>query len=185
MYRTKAFTDFTLVACDGRELKAHRCVLAARSEVFRSMVTYDTKESVNRRCEIDDTDGETLNLVLSYMYGLDLEDLVETETVKKVLVAADKYCLKGLVEACELRLINKITADTAGNLLIMADRHNAESLKGALFKFISNHMSEVTNCGGMAEILKSNGLMNEMMIRVGDFSRLQGFSKDTPSKMKH
>ncbi|GAU87918.1 hypothetical protein RvY_00704 [Ramazzottius varieornatus] len=190
MYRAKEFTDFTLVACDGRELKAHRAVLAARSEVFRSMVTYDTKESANRRCEIDDTDGETLDHVLSYMYGLDLEQLADTESVKKVLVAADKYCLKGLVEACETLLISKITAETAGNLLTMADRHNAASLKVACFKFILSHMSEVTNCGGMTEIAKyengnKNGLMNEMMLRVGHLGRPQGYNKDTPSKMKY
>ena len=148
IYTNSDFTDFTLVSRDGIRLRAHRAVLAARSDVFRSMISHDTKESVERVCEIEDTDGATLHALLKYMYGCTTLEGME-DVAERLLVAADKYGVKGLVNACEGHLIAQINAHNAARLLVLADMHSATQLKNAVHNFVSRNLGDFSNHGGM------------------------------------
>ncbi|OQV14154.1 putative Speckle-type POZ protein-like [Hypsibius exemplaris] len=180
VYLFSDFTDFTLIAKDGRRLRAHRCVISARSEVFRGMITHDTKESKEACCDIKDTDGETLHALLQYMYGCSLDGLSQAGLAEKLLVAADKYAVKGLVSACESHLIRQINAHNTARLLILADRHSALELKTALHKFAAHNMGDITTCGGLAELGEyKHGVLDDLVDYVGTHRTVE---KGTPSK---
>ena len=67
MYLRGDFTDFTVIGSDGVRLRAHRCVLMARSDVLRSMLTHRTKEVTKRCCKITDTDGEKWKKKITFL----------------------------------------------------------------------------------------------------------------------
>ena len=60
-------TDVTLV-CDGKELKAHKVLLAAASDYFSAMFTGGMLEADMDRVEIQGVDAVALELLVDYCY---------------------------------------------------------------------------------------------------------------------
>jgi speckle-type POZ protein len=161
-FRNSHFTDFTLIANNGRPFPTYRCILMARSEVFRSMLTHDTKENAEKSCRIDDVDEETLEALLKYLSGCPLEG--NFKVAEKLLAAADKYCIKSLAAACENHLMSKISADNAARLLILADMHSATGLKVAVLRFAAHSLPDIGSCGGMTELANyGHGLLDQLV----------------------
>eukprot|EP00438_Fugacium_kawagutii_P026504 Skav228265 [mRNA] locus=scaffold778:29893:35335:+ [translate_table: standard] len=109
LYKRGEFTDVALVCAD-RTFYAHRIVLAAESEVFKSGLATVAKEAVDGRQEIrlaEISNPEAVKFMLDYMYQTDAsvlqpEDTGETwrtaEINKDVLRLAQAFRLPGLTE---------------------------------------------------------------------------------------
>ena len=65
-------SDLVLV-CQGEEIKAHRCILSARSPVFSAMLQSNMLESINSKIKIDDADKDVLKEMLWYMYKCEVD----------------------------------------------------------------------------------------------------------------
>ena len=63
-------------------------------------------------------------------------DSAEDEFAKQLLVAADRFQLADLVEACADRLARTLTADNVARRMLFADRHNAPRLLQRCIEFI-------------------------------------------------
>ena len=96
LYDMKIGQDVVLVSSDGIKIPVHRAVIISRSPVFSAMFDNDMTESRTGRCGISDVDGDTLAIVVKYMYCGCSESELEQHT-EKILLAADKYQLKALV----------------------------------------------------------------------------------------
>ena len=61
-------SDVTLVVAGGREFKAHKNILSARSPVFAKMFKHGMSESISNRVTITDIAPDTMEDLLAYVY---------------------------------------------------------------------------------------------------------------------
>ncbi|KAF3339209.1 BTB/POZ and MATH domain-containing protein 1 [Carex littledalei] len=98
---------------------AHRCVLAARSSVFRSellALQKDINMSMKSLCvSVQHIDGLTFKHLLHFIYTNtlppDFEEVTPPERYHRMFVAAHRFKIEGLKLICEKKL-TKVVADT-------------------------------------------------------------------------
>ena len=81
------FSDF-IFAVDGKELRAHKNILASRSKVFAAMFEHDTEEKRRNRVDIPDLDGAVCQEMLRYIYTGVVESL--EQNAAELLIVAEK-----------------------------------------------------------------------------------------------
>lgn len=152
LFKTQEFSDVTISA-SGKEFKAHKAILAARSPMFRGMFSHDMKESKFNRVEVPDVDPDVLSEMLRFIYtGKSIlearsplkeqtkdpkEQEKEQQLAIELLQAANKYQLDRLKLICEEALNKTLSADSVAEILALADMFNASQLKTQAIEFIS------------------------------------------------
>ncbi|XP_043469989.1 protein roadkill-like [Leptopilina heterotoma] len=138
--RNNLLTDVTLTVM-GKEYRAHKCILAARSPVFLAMFQINMLENMESEIIIEDTDNECVEKMLQFIYS-DKVDNIEKDT-EKLLELSDKYDIKGLKLLCAQELCKNIDVDTALDVLVWSDKCNSPELRERAFNFIRNHMKSI------------------------------------------
>ncbi|CAL4933470.1 unnamed protein product [Urochloa decumbens] len=125
---------------EGETFRAHRCVLAARSPVFRAELLGPMREGdTNAVVEVDDMDPEVFRVLLEFVYTDALPEMGKEEAAamcQHLLVAADRYDMERLKLICKGRLRKHIDAASAANILALAEMHRCPGLKDACFRFL-------------------------------------------------
>uniref|UniRef100_A0A0A8XXL2 BTB domain-containing protein n=1 Tax=Arundo donax TaxID=35708 RepID=A0A0A8XXL2_ARUDO len=138
---TKDGADVTFQVA-GEMFSAHRCVLAARSPVFKAELFGAMKESTNTAViRVDDMEPDVFGALLSFLYTDTLPDCPgkrQAAMTQHLLVAADRYNLKRLKLICEDNLCKHIETGTAATILALAEQHNCLGLKKACSQFLSS-----------------------------------------------
>jgi len=119
--------DCTIRVAHRHQLRAHKCVLAAHSDVFRAMffVHSDLRETRESMVDIEDFPIEPIQIMLDYMYtGIAKID----ERADEVLALADKYGVEHLKTICEQGLLNRLDRHNVCALLSIADIYSAKHL---------------------------------------------------------
>jgi len=119
---------------NGKEIKAHKMILSARSPVFFAMLKSGMKESTENRVQINDIAPDTFEVLLRFIYT-DRVDVTQIDA-KDLLAAANKYLLPLLKLQCQQFLCQTITLGNYVELLLLADLHNAVHLKKSVLNFI-------------------------------------------------
>ena len=179
--------DVTLVAGE-KEFRAHKVVLSARSPIFAKMFEVDMKEKSTNKIEIEDIEAKILQKMLINMYSGDtpllnsaadqltvakLRGKDESEAVsplpadpceeaKKLLYAADKYQIEGLVKCCEKFLSEHLTVDNVAETVLLADKHNATQLRKSCSVFIVEHRSAVSETSRWSEVLATINVIQDI-----------------------
>ncbi|XP_065203942.1 speckle-type POZ protein-like [Planococcus citri] len=153
LFENQTLTD-VILSVNGKEYPAHKVILAARSPVFCAMFKHNTKENELNRVDINDINEAVVEAMLKYIYTGKCND--SDELVEGLLVAADKYDLRRLKSMCAKRLINRLSAESAANVLILADMHHLEDLKREAINFIVANFAQVLNTVGWKNMLVSN-----------------------------
>ncbi|CAO2036574.1 unnamed protein product [Urochloa humidicola] len=128
----------------GRAFPVHRVVLAARSPVFRAELFGEMMEKDARRIRIVGVRPEVFGLLLHFVYTDSLpgdgdgEGCDDAATMRRLLVAADRYGLDRLKHICEGKLQASIDAGTVASVLALAERHNCPRLRDACLTFKSS-----------------------------------------------
>lgn len=133
------FSDLIL-SVGGRELYAHKFILAARCPNFL-MKHGTTGHDTENRLEITDVSYDVLHEVLRFIYtgtAPKIEALAE-----ELLAAANRYALIRLKAMCEEALRRSLSAGNAAKILVLADAHRASQLKDLVVDFISTHAVRV------------------------------------------
>lgn len=139
---------------EGKYVYAHKCVLAARCEVMAAMFGGNFVESKGKMTEIHipNTTEEVFLAFLEYLYTD--HSPIENNDAVSILVLADEYGQRRLVNLCELYItkevdrsvvkqIEKAEIDVVG-LLLTAQTCNAIQLaKWCLFFIASNYLAFV------------------------------------------
>ncbi|XP_047094845.1 BTB/POZ and MATH domain-containing protein 2-like [Lolium rigidum] len=145
------FTDL-LIAKEGTDVTfkvgteafaAHRCILAARSRVFKAELFGPMKEGSMMTADaitVDDMDARVFRAMLEFIYS-DLEPELGKEDDEGVmwqhlLGAADRYDLQRLKLMCEDKLCRFIDVSTTTSILALAERHSCDGLKKACYDFL-------------------------------------------------
>ena len=127
------------IICDGQEFPCHKFILSARSDVFRTMFASPLKlnEKEESVLEIPDVSAETMKTFLQFIYKDDIE---EEDIDQDLLIAADKYNIKRLVNICVNYFESIIDANNVMAITFVAYLINNDSLFEKASKFIfQNH----------------------------------------------
>ncbi|XP_065219681.1 speckle-type POZ protein-like [Planococcus citri] len=126
LFLNDKFSDVTLCV-NKQKYPAHKSVLAARCPYFWKMFEADLTENNSDSIELKEIDEVVFREVLHFIYTGNAQEL-ET-MVPELLEAADKFGIDELKRICEEELFGALSTETAGDILILADRFNAENLK--------------------------------------------------------
>ncbi|XP_047082809.1 BTB/POZ and MATH domain-containing protein 1-like [Lolium rigidum] len=155
----------------GQTFSAHRCVLAARSKVFRAQLFGPMAEGVTSSAiQIKDMEAKVFAALLSFVYSDSFPEMEEDETqaiegeekgevpeveegqeeeatehvtwLQDLFVAADRYDIQQLKFLCEKQLSEHIGVTSVASTLALAEQHHCQRLKEACFKFIEGQSPE-------------------------------------------
>ncbi|CAL1262213.1 unnamed protein product [Larinioides sclopetarius] len=123
---------------------AHKCVLSARSPVFKAMFSNTMKEKINDCVDIKDLNDDTVSRMLRYIYSADVGKL-EWGSATDLYEAADKYQILNLKDICSFYLKNNLCPQNACEALVLADLHQDGDLKAFVRDFILSHRENIFN----------------------------------------
>ncbi|TVU30633.1 hypothetical protein EJB05_22264 [Eragrostis curvula] len=140
---------------------AHRCVLAARSAVFKALLFGPMKEGATKAVTIiEDMEAPVFKLLLGFLYSDQVPEIEgEDEAVmwQHLLVAADRYVLSRLKLICEQLLCTHINTSTVKNILALAEQRHCQGLKDACLDFLNSsaNLQEVMASGDLDHLINS------------------------------
>ncbi|XP_037480747.1 BTB/POZ and MATH domain-containing protein 3-like [Triticum dicoccoides] len=153
---------------------AHRCMLAARSSVFKAELFTGMEENTTRHIKVDDMEPAIFQALLHFIYtdtfphnsGID-----KNVPLEHLFVAADWYGLDRLATMCEQRLCNSIDVHTFATTLALAEQHQCVQLKQACLRFMSSHdvLSDIQETDGFKHLISScpsvvGGIINNIAV---------------------
>jgi len=147
------FSDCTF-SVGGVEFKSHKCVVAARSPVFRAMFCHQMEEAKFNRVEIADITSKVFKEMLSFLYTGSAPNL--DGMASELLAAADKYQLDRLKVMCEESLCTNLAVENVASIVILADLHSAQQLKQVSLDFINNHAMDVMETAGFNQMVRTH-----------------------------
>lgn len=146
----------------GQLFSAHRCLLAARSSVFKAELFGPMKGKSTQCIKVDDIEPSIFEALLHFVYT---DSLVDDEHYKEgriakfqhLLVAADRYGLDKLRVLCERKLCESMDVETAATTLVLAEQHHCKDLKEACVEFMAprNVLQAVLATDGFKHLVES------------------------------
>ncbi|XP_046654672.1 speckle-type POZ protein-like [Daphnia pulicaria] len=123
LYETMKFSDFT-INVRGRQFKAHKSILATRSQYFAAMFEHPTKENLTNQVEIEDVEPDVFQEILRYIYTGKVSESTMENMPAGILAVADKYLLEQLKSECETQIIHRMSAENCLELLLNTHEHH-------------------------------------------------------------
>lgn len=119
----KIGVDIT-IEVGGKSFKAHKCVLAASSPVFKALLFGGMIEVKKKKIKIKDMEAPVFQAMLHFIYNDTLPEIdkhADTVMTQHLLVAADRYLLKRLKLTCEQKLCNNLDTSKVSTTLALAE----------------------------------------------------------------
>ena len=125
-------SDFTIV-CEGKNIKCHKVVLASQSEYFSTLFKTHQHNNIinffenkNDVVTLEDTDFNTMELLIQYLYSLELPKDLSQDQVCELLVAADRLQVPQLVSRCISILMNLVDDKSYIQTFILIDKFDRD-----------------------------------------------------------
>ncbi|EAY78602.1 hypothetical protein OsI_33698 [Oryza sativa Indica Group] len=155
----------------GQTFAVHRCVLAARSPVFRAELYGLMKEGDTAGVvRVEEMEAQVFKVLLRFLYTDSLPEMKEEDVMcQHLLVAADRYNQERLKLICEEKLCKYISVGTVSNILALADQNRCDGLKKACFNFLGSpaNLSAVVAGDGFKHLSKiCPSLMEELVVKL-------------------
>jgi len=138
---------------EGKEFRAHKTILSARSPVFAAMLSSEMRETYLNRVDIEDVTPDIFEALLRFIYT-DQVDLTKSDA-KELLVAANRYLLLLLKYRCEEFLSDGVTIENCCEMLGLSDLHNAANLKKTAADLFRIRKTEITKTEGWKRLKES------------------------------
>ncbi|CAM0876830.1 unnamed protein product [Alopecurus aequalis] len=180
LLKSKDAADVTFQV-GGQRFSAHRCVLAARSSVFKAeLLGAMTENSSGTPIEILDMEADVFKSLLNFIYTDTVPPVLESAGKKgadargdvvmagHLLVAADRYDIERLKLICEEKLCNHIDSEMVATSLALAEQHGFQGLKEACLNFLASPSNlEAMMATDGFEHLKSScpSVLKELIVR--------------------
>lgn len=119
----------------GKEFKAHKMILSARSKVFSAMFTHDMKERKEGKVNIEDINASDMHNLLIYIYSGVMPDIT-TSRLLNLYIAADKYDISSLKKRCRELIKSRLDEDNFLDVLKLADKYSDEELLSSVKSFL-------------------------------------------------
>ncbi|KAM3278804.1 hypothetical protein ACQJBY_046221 [Aegilops geniculata] len=142
----------------GRTFPAHRCVLAARSSVFKAGLLGAMAESSSSTIEIRDMEPDVFEYLLHFIYT-DSVPLLDVVMAGHLLEAADRYDIGRLKVICEEKLCSHIDSNMVATSLALAKQHGFRRLEQACLQFLASpsNLNATIASDGFEHLLSSCG----------------------------
>ncbi|XP_055947092.1 protein roadkill-like [Argiope bruennichi] len=165
----ETFSDVTIVAGD-EEIKAHKAILSARSEVFHQILKIRSTLKNSYKLTFDNLSKEAIREMIRFIYAGEMGN-VSFEVACELFYAADKYQIKLLKKTCSKILANNLNQDNVFRVLILADRHISIKLKDSCLRYITSNAAEIQKQIGWNELLLKNPKLANTVIQALAFKR--------------
>jgi len=110
------FCDFSFKV-GGQDIKAHRCVVAARSPVMKAMVEGPMEEALTQEVKLPaETHPVHFRKLLLYLYGQPCP--LEPCEVVPILELASTFQVEGLLSKCEAILMSALDISNCTSILM-------------------------------------------------------------------
>ena len=162
IFEDKCYADVTLIV-DDHKIKAHKCILAASSPDFATMLKQTQNKKVKNTFTLPDLSYDAANEMLRFIYTKKVDRL--HDIANDLIVAAHKYGLIELKELCVKYLCENINFDNALELIIIAEQHSAKDLKDSVFDFIIKNRKKFINNSKFQELNLSNPKLMQPLIQ--------------------
>ena len=138
--------DTTVVVGD-EEFRVHAAVLSARSSVFKALLH---RKGDSKSISLSEIEPDVFKLLLRYLYTGELPqgNAATVEMHQHLLVAADRFDVASLFQACECALVCSLSVESVGYTLVLAEQHGAKILKSTALQYVTTHAREVTTTRG-------------------------------------
>ena len=158
LYGEKDFSDVKIVCSDGKAFLCHKLVLGCQSEIFKTI--FKNKSMMEKQSEgameieEKDVNSDIMEQLLYYMYFQTVKDnnMINTD----LMIAADKFLVKGLLDFCTKFLESNLSVENALDILIKAELVNQKTLFDAASKFVRKNLGKVNKTSAWEEMLKKN-----------------------------
>jgi speckle-type POZ protein len=112
------------VVCGGKTFRAHKFLLAARSDVFKAMFSKkEMREGASGRVVVEDVPADVMETFLAYLAKNEVD--WEKGDAGGLLAAADKYHVEGLKEISSNRLAATCDTSNCVEHLVLGHLHDA------------------------------------------------------------
>ena len=146
---------------EGKDVFAHRAVLACRSEYFRVLLTGGMRESLTQSeanvaagmlnlgggqdapIHIQDVSHTVFLQVLEFLYTDSVSNMT-LDTGIHLMIASEQFMLDRLKSLCEDVIRRDIDLDNCIGILVASHRHHASNLKEIALEFIMRNLSHGT-----------------------------------------
>ncbi|EFA06701.1 inhibitor of Bruton tyrosine kinase [Tribolium castaneum] len=157
------FSDVTIKCTDGKQLKAHKCILAAQSDYFSNLFSTRWRGTETTVITLP-CSRSVAEALLEYLYTdtLSLKNR-EQDHLFKLIILADQLFITRLKEQCELLLFECLTLKNCVQFLAFASIYNAEKLKLSCLRFIA------ANLAPLLELRVFDDLDELLMRELSDF----------------
>ncbi|XP_078621936.1 kelch-like protein 26 [Branchiostoma floridae x Branchiostoma japonicum] len=130
--------DITLIV-DGKEIPAHKNILASCSDYFRAMFTRGMRECNQDTVEIKGVPYSGLENVVQYMYTSQIT--LNSETVQDVLTTANHLQISAVVQFCHEYLISIVDVDNCVDIGKIAQTFSLLDLRSVVDRFMLRRFS--------------------------------------------
>ncbi|KAG8581815.1 hypothetical protein GDO81_007816 [Engystomops pustulosus] len=127
-------TDLVIEVTGGQRIKAHKSILAEKSDYFRARSSRDI-------LKIKGVSFHTLQLLVDYIYSSKLE--VKQENVVEVISGAKFLQIPCAVQCAMDSMRSQISLKNCYQVLYIAKKQRLNELKEAAYKFMSDHFLQV------------------------------------------
>lgn len=142
-HKFRNFCDVELECTDRVIVHAHKCMLVARVEFFRSMLLSAWAESAGGPIKVP-IPSDVFTYVLDFVYSDSstvLSNSLSPELLCEVMAAADQLLLDRLKEIAEAQVASLLTLKNLSSIIEFASIFHCEQLKRACEQFVCQHLS--------------------------------------------
>lgn len=143
LYLSHDFSDICFVCSDGVEVPAHRNILAASSDYFKTSFEGPWAENSQDGKWTTTHSSKNVKAVLAFIYLGRIQNDVDGVEPLKLFSIASEYFIESLKTFAEGRCIQSLACDNCKEILQAAHLHNNDSLKKACFSFIHTNAAQV------------------------------------------
>lgn len=150
---------------EGKEIKANKAIMAARSEHFRALFYGGMKEQHENKVEIPDIAYNVFEAILEYLYT-DTVKGMNVDMAVSLMIAAEQFMLDRLKAMCQDSIRKNINIENVVPVLRASYYHRANALKEICLDFICAKTEEVKKTRGFNELVNEPGLLMELVMRL-------------------
>jgi len=150
--------DVTIIVGE-RKFKAHKALLTARSQYFRSMFDSGMEESCKNEVEIDEADTDVFQTFLEFLYtGLPPTSLLQVAW--DLLPLADRFGATTLKDKCEEAIMTFVSSTNCIKALTFARAYSCSSLLVVALQVIRKNQKALHATAEWEEMKKNPELLS-------------------------
>ena len=180
--RTKheEISDVLIKTEDEKEYFAHKCMLSARLDYFKSMFCMGWCETQSETTSVSlPHASQFIQVLLDFVYT-DFESVTseDPEFLCNILVMADSLLIPRLVQICEKQLATLLTLKNVGEILQLAAEFHALQLKSNCMDFVCYNLCALLESKGLDVV--DNEVLAQVSLHYQNLNRALSTRKITP-----